>query len=160
MSGNPVLKTHWLETRLPAPVGFALMWVAMHFVPVVEATDGWALPQRVFMDLGYQLSALSVIAAMLAFMRSRTTINPLHPERASVLVTDGIYRYSRNPMYLSLLLLLLGHAFEIWNWPAFAGPLLYAAYMTRFQIWPEERILAQLFGEDYLRYKKRVRRWL
>ena len=160
MSDDPVLRTHWLETRLPAPVVFVLIWAAMHFVPVLEAMDEWALPQRVFMDLGYQLGALSVIAAVVAFARSRTTIDPLHPERASALVTDGIYRCSRNPMYLSLLLLLLGHAFEIWNWPAFAGPLAYAAYITRFQILPEERVLAHLFGEDYLRYRKRVRRWL
>ena len=160
MSDVTVPGKHWLETRLPAPLVFALMWLAMHFVPVVDAADDWVLLRRVLMDLGYQLSALCVVAAMIAFVHARTTINPLHPERASVLVTGGIYRCSRNPMYLSLLLLLSGHAFEIWNWPAFMGPLAYAAYITRFQILPEERVLARLFGDDYARYCKRVRRWL
>lgn len=160
MSETPVPGTHWLETRFPAPLVFALMWLALQFVPVVDPTDAWVLLRRVLMDLGYQLSALCVVAAVVSFVRARTTINPLHPERASALVTDGIFRYSRNPMYLSLLLLLLGHAFEIWNWPAFGGPMAYAAYITRFQIVPEERVLTRLFGDDYARYRQRVRRWL
>ena len=150
-----------LETRIPAPVIAVLIAVAMHLLsPVVEIGDGLAVVRKVMLDLSWQLSGLCALAAFLGFMRSRTTLNPLRPERASVLVTDGIYRYTRNPMYLSLLLLLLGYAVDLWCWPALLGPAAYVAYITRFQILPEERVLESKFGADYLAYKQKVRRWI
>jgi protein-S-isoprenylcysteine O-methyltransferase Ste14 len=150
-----------LETRIPAPVVALLIAAAMHLLsPAVEPSEVLALVRKVLLDLSWQLSGLCALAAFLGFMRSRTTINPLKPERASVLVTDGIYRYTRNPMYLSLLLLLLGYAIDLWRWPALLGPVAYVAYITRFQILPEERVLEAKFGADYLGYKQKVRRWV
>lgn len=152
---------HALETRIPAPVVAVLIAAAMHLLqPVTELGDGEAVLRKVLLDLSWQLSGVCALAAFFGFLRSRTTINPLKPERASVLVTDGIYRYTRNPMYLSLLLLLLGYAIELWCWPALLGPAAYVAYITRFQILPEERVLEGKFGADYLAYKRRVRRWI
>lgn len=160
MSDTTFSSRHLLDTRVPAPVIAAVLAAVMHLLPAGEAADALATVRRVVMDLSYQLSALVALAAFLGFLRSRTTINPLRPERASVLVTDGIYRYTRNPMYLSLLLLLLGYACELWNGPAFLAPMVYAAYVTRFQILPEERVLAAKFGPDYQDYRRRVRRWI
>ncbi len=150
-----------LETRIPAPVIAVLIAAAMHLLPpVTELGEGLVVLRQVMLDLSWQLSGLCALAAFLGFMRLRTTINPLKPERASVLVTDGIYRYTRNPMYLSLLLLLLGYAIDLWYWPALLGPTAYVVYITRFQILPEERVLEDKFGADYLAYKQRVRRWI
>ena len=158
---HPNPPPHALETRIPAPVVALLIAVAMHQLsPAVEATDVLVIVRKVALDLTFQLSGLCALAAFLGFMRSRTTINPLKPERASVLVTDGIYRYTRNPMYLSLLLLLLGYAIDLWRWPALLGPVAYVAYITRFQILPEERVLEAKFGDEYLGYKQKVRRWI
>lgn len=152
---------HALETRIPAPVIALLIAAAMHLLPPVsELGEGWAVLRKVMLDLSWQLSAVCALAAFFGFVRSRTTINPLQPERASVLVTDGIYRYTRNPMYLSLLLLLLGYAVELWSWPALLGPVAYVTYITRFQILPEERVLEDKFGADYRAYKRKVRRWI
>ena len=110
--------------------------------------------------LDIERGALIEVAALVTLWRSRTTINPVHPERARRLVTGGIYRVSRNPMYLSLLLLLAAYALRLDAWAAWLGPLGFWAYVTRFQILPEERVLADKFGPDYRRYRERTRRWL
>ena len=99
------------------------------------------------------------LLGLLAFFRRGTTINPLRPAKASALVTGGIYRITRNPMYVGMAFLLAGWA--VWLgalWP-FLGPVLFVAYLTRFQILPEERILRGKFAE-FDAYATRVRRWL
>ena len=97
---------------------------------------------------------------LLAFRASRTTINPLRPKRVSALVTVCVYRITRNPMYVGLCCILLAWAVHLAALPAFLGPPAFVLYVTRFQIVPEERALAELFGERYLEYAARVRRWL
>lgn len=150
-----------LETKIPAPVVTiaiaAAMWLLPHAEPVADAVD---VVRLAAIDLSMNLSALVAIAAFAGFWQARTTINPLQPERASVLVTHGIYRYTRNPMYLSLLLLLVAYASHLGCWAALAGPMAYVAYVTRFQILPEERVLLAKFGAEYEAYKRRVRRWI
>ncbi len=114
-------------------------------------------------EIGIYLAQFSAFVALLAFASfklARTTINPLDPSRASALVTGGIFRITRNPMYLSLLLLLAAYAIRLGSWAEWLGPAVFAAYVTRFQIIPEERILALKFGPDFLAYKNRTRRWI
>lgn len=82
------------------------------------------------------------------------------PGGASSLVQGGIYRFTRNPMYLGFLLVLGGWAVLLANGLAFVGPLAFVAYLNRFQIGPEERALAGLFGPEYAKYRARVRRWV
>ena len=100
------------------------------------------------------------LLGLLAFHRSRTTINPMNPSKSSALVTGGVYRVTRNPMYVGLALLLTAWAVHLSAlWP-FAGPVLFVIYMNRFQIGPEERVMRSKFGEEYAAYAARVRRWL
>ena len=102
-----------------------------------------------------------VIAGLgeMAFHKARTTSNPLKPQAASRLVTSGVYRFTRNPMYAGVAALLLGWAcFLAVPW-AFLGPILFVAFMTRYQIIPEERALKSKFGSDYADYQQRVGRW-
>ena len=150
-----------LDHKVPPPVVGALAALAMWLV----ASTGPSLPldERprlaitgifVVAGLGFDLLGL------LAFRAARTTINPLRPERASELVVTGVYAVTRNPMYVGLLLLLLGWAVYLSAWLTFAGPVLYMVYVTRFQIVPAERILGRVFGERYTHYCSRVRRWL
>jgi protein-S-isoprenylcysteine O-methyltransferase Ste14 len=97
--------------------------------------------------------------ALIQFFRMKTTVDPTRPKKASTLVTNGIYRFSRNPMYLALLMVLLawglylGNAFNTLVAAAFVG------YMNRFQISAEEKALAKLFGNAYQQYCVNVRRW-
>ncbi|GGC15296.1 hypothetical protein GCM10007205_25290 [Oxalicibacterium flavum] len=107
-----------------------------------------------------QISGVIALVAMACFWHARTTINPLDPRRASQLVTSGIFRWSRNPMYLSLLLLLVAYAIRLDSFAVWIGPIAFVAYVTRFQILPEERVLAEKFGDAYVAYKDRTRRWI
>lgn len=99
------------------------------------------------------------VFAMLQFFSSKTTIDPTAPVKATKLVTNGLFRFSRNPMYLALLLLLL--AWGIWLGNAFNALLAagFVAYMNRFQIIPEEEALNTIFGKQYQQYCLKVRRW-
>ncbi|MEK6155653.1 isoprenylcysteine carboxylmethyltransferase family protein [Flavobacteriaceae bacterium 3-367] len=100
-----------------------------------------------------------VVVAMVQFFRRRTTVDPMRPSKATSLVTKGIYAYSRNPMYLALLLLLL--AWGLWLGNAFNTLIAagFVSYMNNFQIKPEEKALSQRFGKEYQHYCTQVRRW-
>ena len=98
--------------------------------------------------------------ALRSFRRAGTTIDPVRIDRASSLVTGGIYRLTRNPMYVALSLLLTAWAVWLGGTLVWAGPILLVLWLDRFQIRPEERAMAARFGEDYHRYRSEVRRWL
>ncbi|HRJ69417.1 MAG TPA: isoprenylcysteine carboxylmethyltransferase family protein [Beijerinckiaceae bacterium] len=101
------------------------------------------------------------LAGVVQFRMHRTTVHPQHPERSSSLVTDGVYGFTRNPMYLGLALVLA--AFGVFYMLHLAGVLCTAAFvfwMNRFQIEPEERMMQEKFGAQYHAYSQRVRRWI
>jgi len=100
------------------------------------------------------------IAGLVSFRLANTTVDPSKPEQATNLVTSGVYRFSRNPMYVGFVFILLGWGIwlsSLWALLCVAG---FIAYLTLFQIIPEERALTKLFGEDYTQYKNKVKRWL
>ncbi|MCR9195844.1 MAG: isoprenylcysteine carboxylmethyltransferase family protein [Hyphomonas sp.] len=105
---------------------------------------------------GILIEAVSV----LAFLRARTTVTPLKPEKASTLVVGGLYRVSRNPMYLGMLILLIGWALWLSNPASLLLLPVFVIYLTVFQIKPEEAVLSEKFGADYDAYCRRVRRWI
>jgi protein-S-isoprenylcysteine O-methyltransferase Ste14 len=150
-----------LELKVPPPILALLLGVAMWSVS--------SLGPHLAIDAAYRWTAALVIAlaggtfdvlGLLAFRKSRTTIHPLKPHRTSTFVTSGVYRITRNPMYVGLVFLLVAWAVFLGAlWP-FLGPVLFVSFVNRFQIEPEERVLASLFGEEYRRYTARVRRWL
>lgn len=99
-------------------------------------------------------------AGSVAFRRARTTVDPLSPGRATVLVERGVYRWTRNPMHLGMALVLLGVALDRASVPGLLLVGVSCAYVTRFQIVPEERALLGIFGEPYEAHLRRVRRWI
>lgn len=143
---------------LPLALGFGiLMW----------AIDRWLLVQsdrsvvRTAMALAiFAIALVVLVAAIVSFRKARTTVDPMHPDAASVIVTAGIYRYSRNPMYLAFLLALIAWAVYLGNVVAALVPLIFVVYMNRFQISPEERALRTRFGASYEAYLRMARRWL
>jgi protein-S-isoprenylcysteine O-methyltransferase Ste14 len=98
--------------------------------------------------------------AVSLFARARTTVNPLKPRESSALVTRGVYRWTRNPMYLGMLIVLVAWALFVANWLAFVGLPLFIVLINRFQIGPEERVLRERFGAPFDDYCRKVRRWL
>ncbi|MEI8031981.1 MAG: isoprenylcysteine carboxylmethyltransferase family protein [Chlorobiaceae bacterium] len=150
-----------LELKLPPllvalAVAAAMRAVAM-FMPGHPAPSDLNLYASIALVLGGIVLSL---AGIISFGRARTTVNPLKPDSATSLVSSGIYRVTRNPMYVGLLLVLAGWAVFLFSpWTLF-GPPLFIFYINRFQITPEERALSVLFGHEYDAYRSRVRRWL
>ncbi len=152
--------TPMLELRIPPPVvGLAiaaLMWAIAGWPPALDLPAAARTPLALALAFA---GACFDLLGLRAFWRLRTTVNPLRPERSSALVTDGVYRITRNPMYVGMALLLLAWAIHLAGGWAFLGPVAFVAYITRFQIVPEERILRGRFPE-FDAYAARVRRWL
>lgn len=155
-------KMTWLELKIPPPVVTlvvgALMWFVARWsgMPI----DG---PGSVRVAIAIALVVLGValgLAGIAGFRRAATTLNPTRPSTASALVTDGVFRVTRNPMYLGLLACLLAWAVYLSSWQALLCLPLFVLYLDRFQIRPEERALSARFGADYDAYKAAVRRWL
>jgi protein-S-isoprenylcysteine O-methyltransferase Ste14 len=149
-----------LELKIPPPAVAVLiaagMWMTLRLSPVI------ALPQLLRTTaLPVAVAGIAVISTgLLSFRRARTTMNPMQPQAAAALVRSGIYSVSRNPMYLGLLLVLLAWTAYLSSLWAALGPLVFVLYINRFQIAPEERILAAKFGASYADYKASVRQWL
>lgn len=150
-----------LELKVPPPAVALLMALAMWLAAYGMNALSFALPERRAVSMALAALGIGVSAAgTWSFWRARTTVNPTRPEAASSLVTTGVFRVTRNPMYLGLVLVLAGWAAHLANVAALAGPLLFALYITRFQILPEERVLAARFGPDFKAYSLRTRRWI
>lgn len=98
--------------------------------------------------------------AVISFRKASTTADPRTPSKASKLVIVGIYKYSRNPMYLGLVLILLGLATMFATLSAFLVIPIFIGFIVNFQIKPEELALEKLFAANYRTYKIKVRRWL
>ena len=152
---------HVLELKIP-PVAVvlavsALMWLVAWAVPAFK----FLLPARDLVAMSFVLAgAVTSALGVVSFRRARTTVNPMKPELPSSLVASGIYGLTRNPMYLGFLLVLLGWAIFLSSVLAFIFLPAFILYMNRFQIDPEERALAALFGQEFTAYKARARRWL
>ena len=150
-----------LELRIPPPVVALLVAAAMWGIAL--ATPSAAIPAlaRVVMAVALALVGIgTTISGVIAFRRARTTVNPLQPETTTTLVTSGVYRFTRNPMYVGLAVVLVAWGVFVSPILALPGPLVFIFYMTRFQIVPEERSLSAKFGTDYSTYQAKVRRWL
>ena len=151
----------FLELKVPPPVVALSMAILMWLTAKKLPTLGFVLPQRKGLVLGLLVAGVCVsVLGVASFRRARTTVNPLKPEKSSCLVVSGIYRHTRNPMYLGLLLILLGWAVFLANIFAFIFLPAFIAYLNRFQIRPEEKSLALMFGQDFANYRSKVRRWL
>ena len=149
------------KLRIP-PVVIFLVSLGMMF-GVYYLTPEWnfsfsfqTILSRIFLALG----VLVVFSGIIAFRMKKTTVDPLHPEKASTLVISGIYQYTRNPMYLGMAFILIGALIRIANPLTLIGLVFFVWYLDKFQIRSEEESLIKLFGEEYESYCKKVNRWI
>ena len=150
-----------LELKVPPPIVLVvtalLMWLAARWTPAFAVP----LPGRTAIALIFALTGIGLgVAGALRFRRAGTTINPMRPGGATSLVDSGIYRFTRNPIYLGDLLVLVGWAAWLSNVLALLLATVFVLYINRFQIEPEERALAMLFGPSFAHYRSKVRRWV
>ena len=141
-------------------------------VGVIAATLGWIAARACpTLTVGHParpwVAAILVAAGIccslggvISFRRARTIVNPLTPEAATTLVRSGVYRFTRNPMYLGFLLFLMADIVWLANAAAFVAAPAFVLYLNRFQILPEEHALRHRFGPTYLSYATQVRRWI
>ena len=150
-----------LEHKIPPPLVFfaiaALMWAATWILPTTAIPHGW---RRSIAGLLFVLAVLLASSGISAFRRAKTPLDPVHIDRASTLVTSGIYKFTRNPMYLGLTTLLLAWAALLSAPWLLLGPVVFVLFIDRFQIVPEERAMRAKFGAQYADYAARVRRWI
>jgi protein-S-isoprenylcysteine O-methyltransferase Ste14 len=135
-----------------------LMWLLARVLPHFALQ--W--PSRTTWSLALAVTGLAmVLAGVVPFRRADTTVDPRQPGKSSALVTRGIYARTRNPMYVGMLLVLLGWGAFLSNGLGLAlGPAAFFLYVNHRQIPAEERALSQAFGDAYREYARRVRRWL
>ncbi|MFN0302185.1 MAG: methyltransferase family protein [Burkholderiales bacterium] len=150
-----------LELKVPPPAVAILMAGAMWGISLV--TPLFEVPTIVRIAAAATIAVAGIgssVAAIVSFRQVGTTINPMKPETTSLLVSEGIYGVSRNPMTIGLLFVLIAWAVFLNAAWALLGPVAFVLYMNEFQIIPEERVLSVKFGDRYLAYKAAVRRWL
>ena len=149
----------WLELKIPpllvALIFGILIWV-MPFQVKIDNTMALYIVSIILFSIGSIVSILGVWE----FRKQKTTVNPMSPQVSSSLVVKGIYIFTRNPMYLGFLLWLLSFGVFLRNPISLIAIVLFVIYMNIFQIIPEENILEEKFGKEYLKYKENVRRWL
>ena len=148
-----------METKIPPPIVTLAFSLSIYFsrgmFPAVEVWNSFYL--GVFLlFLGFFI----LISAVRLFRKDKTTVNPLSPDQATKLVTDGIFKYSRNPMYLGMALVLTSIAVFFNLLGGIILIALFCAYITKFQIIPEERAMSDLFSDDFDKYIKETRRWV
>ena len=150
-----------LALRVPPVALFLVIGLLMWMISAWLQSWRITLPGRTVVAVLLLLAAGAIgIAGVRAFGRARTTVDPLRPQKASALVTSGIYRRTRNPMYVALAIALLAWTVWLAHPLALLGVAAFVAWMNRYQIAPEERALRALFGAEFERYCSEVRRWL
>ena len=152
---------HPVKPRIPPAVVFlihiALVWATNRYLDF----GSFAFPysKNLALLIGLLGGAVAFVSVYI-MRRAGTTVDPVFPERASRLVTTNVFGISRNPIYLALLLMLLALSLWAGNVLAFLWCATFTWHLTCFQIKSEEKALLEKFGEEYLAYKKRVRRWI
>ena len=150
-----------LELKIPPAVVFLVCAGAMRGLDLACPFAAFDFPGRQAAAYAFFLpGAVLGLGGVATFLFARTTLHPERPQGASKLVTTGIFRISRNPMYAGLLCALVGGVLTLGNALAGLAPLAFVAYMNRFQIRPEERALREKFGAAFDAYARAVRRWL
>lgn len=148
------------QIKIPPPIVTGLFGLAMYGLSgLVSLAFPFAFQNWVIGSL-ILLSIFMLLPAGIQFYQHKTTVNPLRPEAANKLIVSGLYRYSRNPMYLGMALILLAWGVYLANPLNLFIFIGFIAYINRFQIMAEERALEKLFGEDFVVYKQTVRRWI
>ena len=154
-------KRCWLELKIPpvplVVIFILVMWLISAWTPGIQISS-----QTRFIAIAASIGigVLYAFSGVLSFNTAKTTVNPLTPDKSSSLVTSGIYRYTRNPMYVGFSFLLLGFGVYLSNLYSLASTVVFVMYMNKFQIRPEERALEETFGAAFITYKNQVRRWL
>ena len=148
-----------LKNKIPPPIITLILVIAVYYSTWIFQAFNFKGQELIAITilttgLGFTISAISL------FRKNQTTVNPMTPHKSTKLVTSGVYQYTRNPMYLGLLLVLASSTVFFGAWLGIIICFLFILVMVNLQILPEEKALEEIFGEVFLEYKSKVRRWI
>lgn len=150
-----------LELRVPPLVLTILVGTLIWFANMALPATRITIPQAPWLSLALAACGIAVaVLGVAAFRQANTTVDPRVPNQSAQVVPTGIYKYSRNPMYVGFFLVLLAWSVSLQQLMALPLLAAFVAYLTRYQIIPEERFLKEKFGVEYVDYCRKVRRWL
>ena len=145
--------------KIPPPLLVLILVISNYFSS--KKNDLIFLPyQKLISFILLFIGILILINPILKFIKSRTTIDPIKFKKVNKLITSGIYKYSRNPMYLGLLMIVISTTIFYLNIFSTTTPILFYCWINKFQIKREEIFLTEKFGKEYLLYKTKTRRWI
>lgn len=147
--------------HIPPPVYMFLAIIGMHYGARFLPFSRFQFNEQYLLSYAFILCGIFLLLmTVLRFIRHRTTIQPNKLDEMSSLVTDGVNRFSRNPMYLAMLLMIIGSGLYFGTFLVVIAAPVFVMIINKVQIEPEEEALETIFGQEYLDYKARVRRWM
>ena len=147
------------KLKIPPPILVIILITSIYFSS--DKLDLISIPHRtLFSILILFIGILVIINPVVKFIKSKTTVNPVEFKNVEKLVTSGIYKYSRNPMYLGMIMIIISTTVYYLNFYSLLTPFIFYFWINRFQIKREEVFLEEKFGQEYLSYKTKTRRWI
>jgi len=150
-----------LEHKIPPPLITLIVIGGIYGSSKLPLADSLAINPPLWLAIVFALIGLAImLSGALEFRRAKTTVNPLNPEQATELVINGVFKRTRNPMYLGMSLIIVGATLLFGNLIGVGWMMGFMLYIQVFQIRPEEKAMKKLFGEQFEQYCKQVRRWV
>lgn len=147
------------KLKIPPPILVIILITSIYFSS--DKLDLISVPYRtLFSIVILSIGILVIINPVVKFIKSKTTVNPVEFKNVEKLVTSGIYKYSRNPMYLGMIMIIISTTVYYLNFYSLLTPFIFYFWINRFQIKREEVFLEEKFGQEYLSYKTKTRRWI
>ena len=147
------------KLKIPPPILVIVLITSIYFSS--DKLDLIPIPYRtLFSIVILSIGILVIINPVVKFIKSKTTVNPVEFKNVEKLVTSGIYKYSRNPMYLGMIMIIISTTVYYLNFYSLLTPFIFYFWINRFQIKREEVFLEEKFGQEYLSYKTKTRRWI
>ena len=147
------------KLKIPPPILVIILITSIYFSS--DKLDLISIPYRtLFSIVILSIGILVIINPVVKFIKSKTTVNPVEFKNVEKLVTSGIFKYSRNPMYLGMIMIIISTTVYYLNFYSLLTPFIFYFWINRFQIKREEVFLEEKFGQEYLSYKTKTRRWI
>tara|TARA_B100001287_G_scaffold186938_1_gene157756 strand:- start:117 stop:563 length:447 start_codon:yes stop_codon:yes gene_type:complete len=148
-----------MDNKVPPPIVTFICGLAIYFSKSFF-NEFFSYSNNIISLFLLILGLVVFLSAVKSFRKQKTTVNPLEPRQASSLVTSGIFKFSRNPMYLGMLIILLSLSFKFNLIGGMTISLFFYIFITKFQIIPEEAAMNELFGNEFINYSNKTKRWI
>ena len=145
-----------LDTKIPPQI---LTLLILAFINLYESKD-YELNTKWISIIIFSIGLFFIFSAVIQFIKRKTTVNPTKPHKTTSLVITGTFKFTRNPMYLGMLLIIISYAFYESSIISLILIPFFIFYINKFQIEPEEIEMRKKFGKDYEDYCKKVDRWI